>query len=395
MRQSFDRLTFLTGSAEELENLPNIKALPVFSEQSVDFLTALSKELLADSRTKQYPDLSAYAFWIRKASLAKMREKYEGCGRMGRGVSFHIAPSNVPVAFAMSFTAGLLAGNACIVRVSNKEHAQVDIIVRALRRLFDGEFREMAPYLHLVRYAHDAEITQALSDLCDVRVIWGGNRTISTIRAAALPPRAIELTFADRYSLAVIDADRYLEADTKKVADAFYLDTYYSDQAACSSPRLVFWLGKRIDEAQERFWGALDELVREKYALQSVQCVDKLDAFCRLAVRHPDIRRSGDGLLTRVTVPELYSDLMEHKENGGYFFEYRANALEELAALLKKPCQSIGYFGVAPEDIRQVVLANGVRGADRIVPLGQTMELSLIWDGFDLVESMSRIVETR
>lgn len=38
----------------------------------------------------------------------------------GRGVAFHIAPSNVAVNFAFSLAAGLLTGNANIVRLSSK-----------------------------------------------------------------------------------------------------------------------------------------------------------------------------------------------------------------------------------------------------------------------------------
>ena len=39
--------------------------------------------------------------------------------RIGRGVTYHIAPSNVPVNFAVSMTSALLAGKACVIRVSN------------------------------------------------------------------------------------------------------------------------------------------------------------------------------------------------------------------------------------------------------------------------------------
>ncbi len=395
MQPSFDKLNYLVGSADILENLHTVRALPVFSDESMSFLAALSKKLLNDKRTKQYPDLSAFAFWIRKGSLEQMKSAFANARRIGRGVSFHISPSNVPVAFAMSFTAGILAGNACVVRVSNKPYVQVDIITEAVKELFSGEFQEMKPYLQLVRYEHDSEITQALSDLCDIRVIWGGNRTIETIRSAVLPSRAIELAFADRYSLAIIDADKYLHVDFNKIADAFYMDTYYSDQGACSSPRLVFWIGDHIVEAQSHFWKTFEKMAIERYEFRDVQSVDKIDAFCRLAMMHPDVRRSGNGITTRINLPELYPDWTDYRENGGYFFEYSAKSLDELAILLKKPCQTIAYLGINPEDIKRVIFENGVRGADRIVPLGQTMELSLLWDGFNLVESMSRIVDMR
>lgn len=395
MQLSFDQLIFLVGDNKGLENLQKVKSLPVFSGQSVSFLAALSKKLLSDKRTRNYPDLSAFAFWIRKSSLETMAKKYTDLYRLGRGVSFHIAPSNVPVAFAMSFTAGLLAGNACVVRVSGKQYAQVDIIAQAVNELFDDEFNEMKPYLFLVRYEHNTEITQTLSGICDVRVIWGGDRTIGTIRSGVLPPRAVELTFADRYSISVINADGYLDADARKIAEAFYMDTYYSDQGACSSPRMVVWIGERMEEARERFWGSLETTVRNRYELQDIQCIDKLDAFCRMAMKHPEIRRIGSGCLTRVVLPEIYSDWMDFRENGGYFFEYIAESLDEIIPVLGKQCQTIGYYGIDPEIIRQIVIKHGVRGVDRIVPMGQTMELSLRWDGFDLVESMSRIVDLK
>ena len=60
----------------------------------------------------------------------------------------------------------------------------------------------------------------------------------------------------------MIDADKYLEMDREKTAEKFYLDTYYIDQNACSSPRLVCWLGENIEQAKVRFWKELSKLVR-------------------------------------------------------------------------------------------------------------------------------------
>ena len=83
--------------------------LPLFSQQAQAFLAAVSKRLLANPQAKAYPDLMDYAFWVRAASLKKMAEGYPQKERKtGRGISFHIAPSNVPMAFALSFTAALL-----------------------------------------------------------------------------------------------------------------------------------------------------------------------------------------------------------------------------------------------------------------------------------------------
>ena len=37
-----------------------------------------------------------------------------------------------------------------------------------------------------------------------------------------------------------------------------------------------------------------------------------------------------------------------------------------------------------------IISSMGVKGVDRIVPMGKTMDFSLIWDGYDLLEHMSR-----
>ena len=40
-----------------------------------------------------------------------------------------------------------------------------------------------------------------------------------------------------------------------------------------------------------------------------------------------------------------------------------------------------------------MIIKGGVRGGDRVVPVGETNKLTLLWDGFDLCETMSRYVD--
>ena len=159
-----------------------------------------------------------------------------------------------PVNFAYSLVAGLLNGNANVVRVPSKDFPQVSIIADAFDAALD-KYEEMRPYIQLVRYGRDKDINDLFSSIADVRVVWGGNQTIEELRKSPLPPRSGEITFADRYSLAVIDSDSYLEIEDKDhVADDFYNDTFFSDQNACTSPRVVVWTGNRIEEAKKIFW---------------------------------------------------------------------------------------------------------------------------------------------
>lgn len=390
-------LTYLVGSQDILERMPAVRALPMCSEPVLHFLVSLSQMILKDKRTKAYKDVLSYAFWIRRSSLEQAAKGHLNIGnRMGRGITFHIAPSNVPINFAVSMTSALLAGNACILRVSNKEFPQVDIVCDAVTKLLEGDCSDMKDYLCVVRYEHSEAINRTLSGICDVRIIWGGNATIEKIRQAPLPPRAIELAFPDRYSIAVINASAYLLMDAKKVAKDFYTDTYYSDQNACSSPRLVIWMGEHEEEkkeAKKRFWSALEEQVHQEYEMKPIQSVDKYDSFCLLASQTEGVRLvSSDNYIVRIAVESLSRELMDYKNGGGHFFEYDARDLTELLPVLGKTCQTVSYLGVPAESIQELVREYGVRGVDRIVPVGKTMELSFYWDGYDMAETMSRIV---
>ena len=396
MQNLSEKLTFLAGSAETFGNVTDTPVLPMFSERAVGFLSALSAELMHDSRARRMTDVMAYAYWIRKASLGSVMQRYpERDKRLGRGIAFHIAPSNVPVNFAVSMTSSLLAGNITVVRVSDKQFEQVEVICGAVRRLTDGEYADMRRYLYIIRYPHSDEITAELSAVCDIRIIWGGDRTIADIRRAPLPPRAIEMTFADRHSAAVINAEEYLRSDPAAVAKGFYTDTYYTDQNACSSPRIVFWLGERVGEARERFWDELAKLVHRDYLMKPIQAVDKYSMLCKLGMDRQGVRLIGhDNTLMRIETDKLTNDLTDFKFGGGYFFEYIAGSLEELVPVLGKRCQTISVLGVEKSDVLSLVMKHGVRGVDRIVPLGETMGLEFIWDGYNMIEAMTRLIYT-
>ncbi|MGN0605354.1 MAG: acyl-CoA reductase [Oscillospiraceae bacterium] len=392
-----DSIQYIVGGNDILENMPNVPALPMFSNKSVSFLSALSYELLHDKNAKSYADVISYAYWIRKASIESVKKKHTDYkSRIGRGVSFHIAPSNVPVNFAVSMTSAILAGNAVIIRLSGKPFAQADIICNAINKLLDNDYKFMKPYFCLIRYEYNDEITNMLSSLCDIRIIWGGNMTIEKIRKSLLPPRAIELAFADRYSAAIINSDEYLLRNPEEIAEAFYTDTYYTDQNACSSPRIVVWTGSQSDKARKIFWSALEKTVLQKYDMKPVQSVDKYSSFCILAMKNNKVKLVSDNnYIMRTEIQEILPDIMEYKNGGGYFFEYTVKEnLEEIVPLFTKSCQTVSVLGVDKEEVKRLVFENGVRGVDRIVPLGQTMGLEFIWDGYKMIDAMTRFVYT-
>ena len=53
-------------------------------------------------------------------------------------------------------------------------------------------------------------------------------------------------------------------------------------------------------------------------------------------------------------------------------------------------CQTIGYIG--NKDMFISLLKSGIKGVDRIVPVGKTMDFDLIWDGYNLEKMFTRTI---
>ena len=391
-----NRVVYLTGSADLAAQLLNVPAKIPFDDCIVEFLNEVSRKLMGNRASKAYSDVVTFAFWIRKSSVLKLKERFEkkdSSHYLGKGIAFHIAPSNVPVNFAYSLVAGLLNGNANIVRVPSKDFPQVSIIAEAFNDVLSRN-EAMRPYIQLVRYGRDKDINDLFSSIADVRVVWGGDQTIEELRKSPLPPRSGEITFADRYSLAVIDSDSYLEIEDKdRIADDFYNDTFFSDQNACTSPRVVIWTGNKIEEAKEVFWKTEHKLVEKKYTFQSIQGVNKLTSSYLIAVAEPGVRieEHKDNLIVRVNVPEITDYLMDYRDNSGYFYEYDCKDILNIRAICNdKRCQTIAYIGDSKTLLP--LIESGVKGIDRVVPMGKTMDFDLIWDGYNLPALLTRTV---
>lgn len=394
-----NQLTFLSGDAERLQKLSEMPVLPVFDEKQIDFFDVFSKKLLHDKEARQYSDLIALGYWCRKTSIYEMRDKINcNLSRRGRGIAFHIAPSNVAVNFMYSIIVSMLAGNVNVVRLSERDFVQVDVIVRLLKEM-ETDYEQIAERLVLVRYPRSKEINDLFSQMCDVRIVWGGDQTIQTLRQSALKPRAKEICFADRYSICMIDADAYLECDDKKkLATGFYNDTYLTDQNACTSPKLVVWLGEHKKEARKVFWQELQQLIDKKYHIEPVQIIDKLDTVLKYAAVakddvNPKYIQSANALsLMRVELSAVEQYLPSIHQHSGLFFEYEADKMADILAVCTDKLQTIAVYGISKIQFEKFINEHLQRGIDRIVPIGSTMDFSFIWDGYDLVSELSRVI---
>ncbi|MBQ3343819.1 MAG: acyl-CoA reductase [Kiritimatiellae bacterium] len=381
----------------------NNTPLRPFEPVVLDCLEEISATILKSPVGRQFPDLTAFAFYIRKANLQKIAASFKSDEvRLGRGLCFHVAPANIPINFAFTWMFSLLAGNANVVRLPSKEFPQVDALLKIINAALDErpELRERNTFVKYPRT--DSETTAAYCQMADCRMIWGGDRTIASIKALPTKPRCVDIAFADRYSVAMIDGAALLAADEARLArlaQDFYNDTYLMDQNACSSPQVILWeVGdlkcEEVEKAKERFWDAVYGLAEKKYILQDAVAVDKYTLFCEEAVGNRNIKtitRRGN-LLYRVELKSLPSDIVEHRGKAGFFFEYSLACRQEFFSVVTEKFQTITQFGIDSETLAMQIADAHLRGIDRIVPIGRAMDIGVVWDGHELVSELTRVV---
>lgn len=391
-------IQFLQGDVSTLEQLAEQRPYIPFAEKTIDFLDTLYQVLRKENRSVQAADLAAFSFWCRKGNLSHIREQYvrqwNGRKVIGRGVAFHIVPSNIPVLFAFSMAASLLAGDPVVLRLPEKETVQEQMILSALSQVMEAQ-PEWKMRIVILRYGHVKEVTDVLSRLCQVCVIWGGDHSIQEIQKSVLEPGKTELAFADRRSAAVLRADAILEKeDLTDIVRGFYNDTYLNDQNACSSPSLLYWLGssEQVALAHEKFWNAAAPYIQSRYELGAHLAVQKWEQAMYLAATKENIKIQKFGNeVVLVKLPELSADVWELTVPGGFFFECSGENLEGLYPALTRKCQTLTCVKEAEcAELAEKLICAGVSGVDRIVQIGHALDFSLIWDGIDLIAQMSR-----
>jgi len=377
----------------------NVSVIPLkpYSDEACAFVASLSEALLKDKEAKRYSDVMSFAFWCRKANInikkCKWDERLEK--RLGRGLAFHVAPSNVPINFAFSYVFSLLAGNANIVRVPSKEFPQVALVCRVVKEVLE-QFPDIKESTAFVQYPANNETTEQFSLRADARIIWGGDSTVQNIRSCASKPKCIDLVFADRYSVCIMDGRAIEEIEPeklKKLAEAFYNDTYLMDQNACSSPQIIFWKNSS-EKAKELFWNAVYEYTKPKYNLQAASCVDKYMKLCMDAVDLAEMKNGNriENLVYRIELEQLPADITMLRGTCGYFYEYNLNSYEDILPLLSEKFQTVTYYGINPEELQEFIIEYHAKGIDRIVPLGKALEIDVVWDGYDVIGMLSRII---
>lgn len=372
-----------------------------FNDIALGFVDSFSRSISREQK-QLYPDLAALAFWTRRKHIEQIRDG-SSClnNQVGLGLVLHITPSNVPLNFMYSYLVGLLTGNANVVKLPSKPSPQETIVLEILNRLLaNSDFQDIATQTLFLRYPRFHTLTEQLSKQCNARIIWGGNDTVTAVRALATAPRTVDIAFADRYSIALLSGNHVLsldESELLKLCIRFYNDTYQMDQNACSSPHFVGWIDDQSNAAKTRFWTTLKRYLKDHYPLSESQAVTKYTRLLTYLAKHsiPTPTDTEDNRLYRVKVDQFSPALISERGNSGLFFEADIYLINDLIKDLSSQIQTVTYFGIDPNVLCNRIIDTNCLGVDRIVPIGQALDFEFTWDGINLIERLTRYISTR
>lgn len=394
-------------SVSQLAALAQQPCLAPFDAVILQFFKQLSKSLL----TTHVPELSALGYWLRASNLKRwqqaLSQRADSTSQtLALGTVLHFAPANVDTMFVYSWACALLMGNSNIVRLSAQDSPLKQQLLHAINALYaQPEFADIAKRNAFITYEHHQQdsqyITAVLSALADGRVIWGGDDTVNQIRAIAAKPRSRDIAFADRYSVAVISGDAFSDTTSAlPVAERLWRDIQPYSQMACSSPRTLFFMGddtqlgyllQALEQLQVQ--GAQDQNSSDKsITRQNDHLIAAQLALATGAAQQVTQNRA----ITTVSVPQfneaIANNLYQWHVGDGLLYVTRIRQLDELPRNINAHCQTISYAGVEVQEIIKAFHTTPITQVDRIVPLGQALDFSPVWDGYDLFNQLSRQV---
>jgi len=343
-----------------------------------------------------------FGYWCRPSNIKTLKNFYDDIEvRLGLGLAFHVAPSNVPMNFAFSFVFSLLAGNSNIVRIPSKGFDQIGIFLDIFNETVKG-YPEIFQSTIFINYdSSDQYLTELFSENADARIIWGGDQSVSALKRTRSKERSVDVVFSDRYSGSIIDVNALSalnDKEYKRFIHNVFNDIFLMDQNACSSPRVFFWHGgtdKSFTKIQQKLWADVSEYSRKNYSIQPSQVISKFNNACIHSIKSEKLNsiKLHNGYLFTQNISNNFQKLDTFEINSGYVLETRIKDLSELIPYIDKKFQTLSYFGISKFQFKQFIETHKPTGVDRITPIGSALDIGIVWDGYDLIRTLSRIIQ--
>jgi Acyl-CoA reductase (LuxC) len=368
-----------------------------FASERVELVASVADALLGPRRSAAFGPAAHFAFWTRRAALAKLAASFaarvpQHALARPRGLVFHLPPQNVETVFLYSWALAYLAGNANIVRlpqaVSTRMRAIVDLFLERLEA--QGDASQL-----FVHYPSQGDLGAKISARSDARVVWGGDAKVALFAPLPLRNGGKSIWFGDRFSFSTINGAALDKLDDlRALAKKLHNDVFVFDQMACSSPHALYVVGdaathsagvRRLLDASALEWTMDDPKAHVGHAIGKMTA-----AFYAAGTgRASSVSWQNTHLTSFVASAPERQDL---RVGGGFLSVVFIRSLAEVPSFIRESDQTITYFGWERGEIEAVAASRIGPGVSRWAPIGTALDFDFIWDGYDIPFELTRLI---
>jgi hypothetical protein len=97
-----------------------------------------------------------------------------------------------------------------------------------------------------------------------------------------------------------------------------------------------------------------------------------------------------DNLIWRVELNYLPPDIENYRCNCGYFMEFSAKKLTDISNIISEKTKTFASYGIPTDELEEIIRKKTKKKMVNIVPIGKTSDFSLTWDGYNLIDTLSK-----
>jgi len=100
-----------------------------------------------------------------------------------------------------------------------------------------------------------------------------------------------------------------------------------------------------------------------------------------------------DNVLMYIELKNISQELHNYRGIFGLFYTCEIENLNQLITIINNKYQTVTYYGIDKKELTNFVIENGIIGIDRVVPVGRALDMNTIWDGYDVIGYLSRVID--
>ena len=136
--------------------------------------------------------------------------------------------------------------------------------------------------------------------------------------------------------------------------------------------------------------------VANKYDLQAKKVMDKYTMLCEQVANTKEIVSvdAYNNLLYVAKLEQIPAEFEDLRGRFGLFYEADLMNFYEVLSKVTNRVQTCVTYGIDHEELLKELIENHVVGIDRIVTVGEAMNIGVYWDGYDVIGNLSRQIVT-